>query len=84
MNYIRFPKKSNTLFIKPFLLESVLNILNNNKNFMCEEDWNYGKIEVGNEYLLAEINYKDGEIIEIKPINLIDGIKDLNKKEKLR
>lgn len=74
-----FPKKSNTLFINPILLEEVLKILDNNKNLIYREAWSFGQIQVHKGYILMEIEYKDGEINGIKSIDLGTAIKYLQK-----
>lgn len=76
---IWFPKKSNTLFINHLLLEEVLKILDNNKNKIHRESWNFGQIQAHKGYVLMEIEYKDGEINAIKPIGLDAAIKYLEK-----
>ncbi len=74
---IWFPKKSNTLFIDLSLLEAVLKILDNNKNKIHREAWNFGQVQAQKGYTLMEIEYKDGEIREIKEIDLEEAIKYL-------
>jgi len=74
-----FTKKSSTLFINPSLLEEVLKILDNNKNMIYREDWNFGQIQAHKGYILMEIEYKEGEIKNIKQISLNEGIKYLEK-----
>ena len=79
---IYFPKKSNTLFIDPSLLEDILKVLDSNKNLIHEEDWNFGQIDVNERYTLVEINYEEGKIIEIRPLDLVNGMKYLEEEKK--
>lgn len=79
---IWFPKKSNTLSIASPLLDEVLRILDFNKRLVNREEWNYGNIEVQKDYLLVEIEYKEGEIINLTSIGLGDSIKYLEGERK--